>query len=314
MLTPQLDPDPAKLYSRVLRTDHVQICTMLRRRTYRRRPATRRRRPITRRRYARTRRPVRRRAMTRRRILDVASIKKKDNMIFAYQLTPTATPTVNNLLINNTTVSLFMPSARSLSLGADGESQRERQLVYAKGYSERVRLQVSGGNPWIWRRLVFTLKGTDLFGAFRLYYDASTGGLRNQMVRLFPTINADPPSSANVYAYVFDGNQGLDWTSLITAKVDKQRITVVSDRTITIKPDNETGTVHQSRPYYSLEKNLLYNDDEAGDNKSQQYISTRSKAGMGDLYVMDILEPGVFAATVGSVLVTMDGTFYWHEK
>ena len=57
-----------------------------------------------------------------------------------------------------------MPSARPLGPANDvGESTRQRRDTFSVGYKERVQVDIHGGGVWKWRRVVFTMKGDQLY-------------------------------------------------------------------------------------------------------------------------------------------------------
>jgi hypothetical protein len=62
-----------------------------------------------------------------------------------------------------------------------------------------------------------------------------------------------------------------------------------------------------------MNKTLVYDDDEAGGQTSQDYFSVSSKAGMGDYYVMDIFQcPNGNGSD--NLTVSPEATLYWHER
>lgn len=63
-----------------------------------------------------------------------------------------------------------------------------------------------------------------------------------------------------------------------------------------------------------MNKNLVYDDDESGDQEATSYQSVESKAGMGDYYVLDLIQAGSGGGTGDVILVQANSTLYWHEK
>ena len=116
------------------------------RRSYRSRPRTGRRR------YAgRT---------SRRRILNITSVKKRDNMLCMVATPGQARPNIGPITTQSGFASLFIPTARWLAPANDmGQSMRQRETTYAVGYKERLQIDISGGGVWKWRRVVFAYKG-----------------------------------------------------------------------------------------------------------------------------------------------------------
>lgn len=63
-----------------------------------------------------------------------------------------------------------------------------------------------------------------------------------------------------------------------------------------------------------MNKNLVYDDDESGEQEQGAYTSVDSKAGMGDYYVLDLVQSGTGGSTSDLFLITANSTLYWHEK
>jgi len=263
----------------------------------------------------RTRKFVRR--TSRRRILNVATIKKHDNML-PYVGEPDGTITPGPITTGTGFTSLFMPSARKLGYDSVGESSRSRQVTYSVGYKERVEVNILGGGVWKWRRVVFSMKGRELFEETTWnppYLDKATDPKGCDMARV---IN-QPPSDQRqeIRRVLWDGSEGLDWSSEFTAKVDTSRVTLFYDRTFTFNPRNESGYSRTFKFWHRTGKTLVYDDDEEGGvvDSGGSYVSVKSKAGMGDFYVYDIMYLAVPAAA-GNAAVTFnpEGTYYWHER
>lgn len=225
--------------------------------------------------------------------------------------------TPGSITIGTGLASLYMPTARPVSNYDSGESQRERQMTYARGYKERATITVQGGGSWRWRRIVFSMKGPLLFnqpGDRAPFYNSATSPtVASNMTRAITTMAES--QYVRVRSLLFDGQEGIDWTSQFTAKVDTTNVTLHSDKIINLSPGNESGMVRTYNMWTPLNKNLMYLDDEAGDSKDSSYISVQSKIGMGDLYVYDLFALGTVAATgTASLTFSPEGTYYWHER
>jgi len=215
--------------------------------------------------------------------------------------------------------SLFMPSARKLGHEAAGESTRERQLTYSVGYKERVEVNILGGGVWKWRRLVFTYKGDALYGADPMwnqpFHNKATDPQGCDMVRLIAQPTTD--QRQEIRRIIWDGTEGLDWSSEFTAKPDTSRITPLYDRIFTFNPRNESGYSRTFRFWHRTGKNLIYDEDEQGGTPHApgSFVSVAGKPGMGDLYVYDIVYLAVPAAGGNaSMQWNPEGTYYWHER
>lgn len=263
--------------------------------------------------------------MSRRGILDTTAKKKRDNML-----------TFTNINIPRSTVTyraggvamqggstpyyfLFSPTARNKESSSgsgvtiDDESSRTSSLIFAKGYRERVSLQSNTALPWTWRRIVFTMKGTDsLFNPAGSSAPGQFVQTSNGYARLANEMGSTQLQTLE--GILFDGFKGNDWFTNLNAKTDNSLVTVLSDRTILVKPETTAGTVKNMTFYYPFEKNLQYFEDEDGGDTSSSAWSTTGKPGMGDVLIFDAFVPRDNSAFADHLLVDFQATFYWHEK
>lgn len=212
---------------------------------------------------------------------------------------------------------VWIPTARPAedSIGIQGFKAevmtRTNQNIYAVGVKERIRLETAGGKGWQWRRICFTMKGDDITGGNNdptssNYFRITSDG----MMRL---IHAD--SNSTVSDLIFEGDQGRDWENPLQAKLDRRRVTVKYDRVRTIQSGNESGVNRFYNLWHPMRKNIVYGDEQQGEDMFHSPMSTTSKAGMGDYYIVDY-----FYNNLGSVSGEDDlnfqsnATFYWHEK
>lgn len=254
--------------------------------------------------------------MSRRRILNVTSIKKHDNMRqWLRSSTGSLSPGVISII--NGAVYIYCPTARSLIGNAvGGESDRQRQLTFARGYKEVTDITVIGGASWRWRRIAVSFKGPGLLydttntsaSVNTAFYDDSDNG----MTRVY-TEAASSSQAVNWRTVLFDGDEGRDWSNPFVAKVDTSRVTLHYDRMVTINPGTTVGTTRSFRTWIPLNKNLLYDDDERGPGTNSSYVSVQSKIGMGDLYIFDYFNRDTGDNT-GSLQLLSEATYYWHEK
>lgn len=273
--------------------------------------------------------------MSRRSLLNATSRKKRNSMM-QYANTSTVNGTSvtigpGPLVVNgNAAVCLFSPTAMDLSdgTGAPGsiteQAVRTSTTAYMKGFSEKIRIQTSSGIPWFWRRITFCSKRPTIFAAFQASdtptqtnsgvtsYVDTTNGLERLYFNL--VTNSSPNTLAAIYSVLFRGAQGKDWNDVLTASVDTTRVDLKSDRSWTIKSGNASGTVRDFSLYYPMNKNLVYDDDENGDQETQSYTSVQDKKGMGDYYILDFFYTGTGGATTDLLQLTSTSTMYWHEK
>ncbi|QCX29510.1 capsid protein [Plant associated genomovirus 21] len=300
------------------------------RRKYARRPARKyptKRRSAPRRSYAK-KRPSRR-PMTKRRILNVTSRKKQDNML-AYTNVTVANPSGgttfaagSSTLIGSyqnyvipficTYRSLYENAASAPGLTVDA-STRTATTCFMRGYKERITIQTNDGTPWLWRRVVFTMKGpyfiTQQTSSFALAQQTSNGIVRN--------VNSIPAGStfATFIALLFKGKEGVDFAGgdYFGATVDRTNVSVLSDKTRTLASGNEDGMIREFKIWQPFNKNLVYADDEDGGTVDSNGFSSTSKQGMGDCYVVDIFRARVSSASSSQLSFNPHGTLYWHEK
>lgn len=222
--------------------------------------------------------------------------------------------------------SIFSPTARSFVTAnaantVTDAADRTSTTCFMRGYKENLRIQTSSAIPWLWRRIVFTSKGlafSQLSSAeyaptqqYTGYSDTSIG-----MARLWFNLNANnSPLTVGTYnGIIFKGTVNQDWNDVMTAKVDTTRISVLSDRTTTIKTGNQAGHFSDRKLWYPFNKNLVYDDDEAGASYTTRYYSTDAKPGMGDVFIVDYLVPGLGASATDVINLNATATLYWHEK
>lgn len=266
--------------------------------------------------------------MTKKRVLNQTSRKKRNGMLTWSNTASTgASQTVNvgNAYVNGagTGFFLWLASANDLNTSSGAyntvaqESQRTSTTCYMRGLSEHIRIQTSSGLPWFWRRICFTMKGglpsasDSPTQAPRTYQDTSNG-----IVRLFfnTDVNNTPNLRNQVDGIIFKGAKGVDWNDFIVAPVDTRRISVKYDKTTCIRSGNANGSVKESKLWHPMNKNLVYDDDESGEQEQGAYTSVDSKAGMGDYYVLDLVQSGTGGSTSDLFLITANSTLYWHEK
>lgn len=300
---------------------------------YRRKPRRNYRKPVRNVRKAYTKlnrkyRPTRRRAMSKKRILNTSSRKKRNGMLSWSNTTSAgavraAAP--GPAYINGVTGGFFTWHATAQQLDAQStianQATRTSTTCYMKGLSEHLRIQTSSGLPWFHRRVCFTLKGINAFNApvagdtpafpIQTYIDTSNGIERlwsNEQINVQPnTLNAQ-------WSVLFKGIVGKDWDDYIIAPLDTSRVTIKFDKTWTMQSGNTQGIVRERKLWHPMNHNLVYDDDENGDIEASSYFSTTSKAGMGDYYVIDMFQPGAGGTSTDLLQIAANSTLYWHEK
>lgn len=251
--------------------------------------------------------------MSKRRILNMTSKKKQDNMLCVTATSAGQTPAQAPLTIpGNVPVQLVWCATardRESPNGSDTTiSVRESDVCFMRGLKERVAVSTNSGASWKWRRICFTAKG--LNGSFGTGVDSletSSG-----WVRL--VANQNNTTMGNfLLQYMFKGTQGVDWSDAFVAKVDTNRITVKYDKLFRMSSGNSNGKYYDRKFWFPMNHNLNYSNDEAGETEGNDNHSTLGKAGMGDYYVVDF----IICQTNSDgdrLIFNPEATLYWHEK
>lgn len=224
-----------------------------------------------------------------------------------------------NVTGNTGALFLWCATARDLTASTSGNlgtvalaACRTSTTCYMRGLSENIEVQTSTGIPWQWRRICFTIKGglgltappeiETSYGEQRVLYNMNSGS------------STDNTDRSNLYGLIFNGVYGIDWTEPLVAKTDQNRITVKYDRTTMISSGNASGKLVKKKMWMPMNSNLVYDDDESGENVASKKYSTQGKAGMGDYYVLDLIVAGIGATGSDALAFSPCSTLYWHEK
>lgn len=267
------------------------------------------------------RRRFRRRGMTVRRVLNVTSRKKVDTML-PVVVDESSVPTVGPYTSVSPLLCLFVPNARDTRTPITNPAVRNSSDIFAVGYKEKVQIDVNGGATFMWRRVVFMLKGGDLRQAMnssdagnipnQIFDQTTEGGCRRVIGPLEGVTNAQE----ELQSFVFRGQDGIDWANQFTAPLDTRRLTVKSDVTRTIRPGNDTGASRIYNLWYPIRRTISYLDDLESDVVGDRPFSTVGLRGVGDMYIMDIMAitNGGNEAPLTEYKFSPEGSFYWHEK
>lgn len=191
------------------------------------------------------------------------------------------------------------------------ESTRTATTCFMRGLKERVEISTNDGLPWQWRRIVFTMKGlwplitaADNFAMNTL----TSNGYRRVINEIYGN------NKLILNTYLFTGVRDTDWNDEISAPIDTRRVTVLYDRVMKIASGNESGVMRTYNMWHPFNKNLVYDDDEDGGGENSSPYSVSSKAGMGDVYVMDFFRPRTGSSATSRLAFGPNATLYWHEK
>lgn len=194
----------------------------------------------------------------------------------------------------------------------NASSLRESDTVFMRGLKERIVLTPSDDVSWMWRRITFTVKGaSSVFTPIANYIETSRG-----WNRLLVNSNGSTTNTA-IVSYIFEGAVNVDWLDVMTAKVDTNRVKLMSDRTKVIGSGNGRGRFHRYKYWYPMNKNFIYANDENGESESTDVVHSLGRQGMGDYYVIDFFKCALPDTTTPAAHVldfNPEATLYWHEK
>jgi hypothetical protein len=309
---------------------------MARSRTTRRRPRRTRskksaRRGTTYRKRTSYRRTSYAKRPSRKAILNATSAKKRNTMLSytntaatgAVQAVAPGPAYVNG---NATGKFLFMVTAMDLNdtTGSPNlrinQAQRTSTTCYMRGFSEHLRIQTSSGLPWFHRRICFTAKNPYLTTTNAadsptfpyLPYIETTNGMQRLMFNQVG--NNMSSTNTTIENFIFRGAVNRDWNDPLIAPLDSARINIKFDKTWTYRSGNAVGTVKEQKLWHPMNKNLVYDDDEAGSTENTSYSSVLDKTGMGDYYIYDIFTPGTGGTATDQIAIVPNSSLYWHEK
>lgn len=241
-------------------------------------------------------------AVSKKRILNIASTKKRDQM----RLYDPSNPSLTFFSQNRGASSfLWCPTYRLLDSDTHVPAARNASTVYMKGLSEKLHLSPSTGHSWKWRRIVFETVGAHPPVA-KVVANTSEGYLR--------LWTPQPEDERNDLANtVFEGTTGVDFSTYFTAKVDRHRVKIHYDRTQILRSGNDVAYEKDFRLYHSFDKNFYYDDEENGEETQTSGWASNRRGGLGNVFVWDLFND-IGAPEGASMTVRSGTTLYWHEK
>jgi len=196
---------------------------------------------------------------------------------------------------------------------------RTAQACYMRGLKETIEISTGSPHTWRWRRICFTLKGGDLLAtnagvSMPLYLETSGG-----YARALTNVNVAGQTDAlemrdKLVELMFKGKFNTDWLNGYSAKLDTDRITPLYDKVVHLRSGNDRGSSWIFKRWHPMNKNLVYADDEDGGGEDQTFYSSTGNHGMGDYYVVDLLEPALGASEGDQLIFKPQATLYWHER
>jgi len=271
--------------------------------------------------------------MTRRKVLNITTRKKRDTMQpVSYNTdagvpTNTARPGVGAVLQGGrTNMLMWSPTARDLTdangvaNGVSYESSRSASTIFIRLLSEKIRMSTNDSTPWIWRRIVISTKSP----VFRVLTAAESAGGKNpvpyietsngygRLLQQWDNAGGNNATQSLIFDEMFKGKQGKDWSDPITAPIDNITITKHYDKTTTIKSGNDSGTYRVTRRTHTFNRTFRYFEDENGQFQDSSFWSSYGK-GMGDVFVIDLFSN--FIGGAASLLkYEPEASMYWHER
>ncbi|AXB22601.1 capsid protein [Lynx canadensis faeces associated genomovirus CL1 58] len=275
---------------------------------------------------------TRQKPMSRKKILNVTSEKKRDKML-CWTNTIAGTPqggttyTQSPAILTGAGADPYLfawcATARDNTTSTGGaahagtkfdKATRTASECYMVGLSERIEIQCADGLPWQWRRICFTMKGgVGLDGTlttgstFSSYSETTSGYVR--------TVNSVLLTDrTSLYSLLFAGAQSSDWSDPMVAPLDRRRINVKYDKTTSIASGNEDGVIRKYTKWHPMGKTLMYDDDENTGAENPAVISVDNKQGMGDFWVLDFIKPRMGSTSSNQLSFRPESTLYWHER
>lgn len=256
------------------------------------------------------------RGMSRRRVLNISSNKKRDNMApFAATGATGVTGAIGPALVPGNTggVYLWCATARDRLSGVgdpNASSVRTTDSTYMRGLKEKIFFQTNTPASWRWRRICFEIKNSF---TFTHDLESSNGWTR------YLWNSAGTARTTDITTLIFEGAQNVDWIDVFTAKVDTSRVKIHRDFTRVLSSGNQNGKFFQDNRWYAMNKTLLYANDENGEAESSDKYASNGRFGMGNYFVVDFFDctdtsvDGSSAAT-STLAFRPEATLYWHEK
>lgn len=260
--------------------------------------------------------PVRRRRVFRRRtgnrfkrrVMAISQVKKRDTMLAANAAGDTSN--ASGILVNGDTMvmNLWAPATRSYEEVENSPADRNSTTCFFVGIKES--LYMFANTPFIWRRIVFWSFNRYLFAESV----ENTDGTRFRRSEQFT-----PSTHPELVEEVFEGTLDTDFQArtLFDAKVDRNKIRVVSDRRRIINPGMERGALRDMKLWTGVRRRIIYDDDEFGRNVASSVWSAQTPGSMGNLYILDLFSVALNSVATGPEAGSVrynSTTVYWREN
>jgi hypothetical protein len=267
--------------------------------------------------------------LSRRRVLNITTTKKQDNMLAWTRLGADVSGSSGGATIaSNERYWAFgwIATARNADYQSGGprgtkidSATRTSTETFMRGVKENIRIELQTNHAYLWRRICFKFKATTLVTdsttglEYALWQETSAGYVR-ALTQLLPSINPTLQLWQQLVDIIFKGQVNVDWSELMTAKTDNSRAEIVYDKTVRLTTGNDVGKMLDVKRWHPMNKNLIYNDDEQGGGKGTPYLSSVNRKSMGDYYIIDIFDTGTTGDADDTLTFTPQATLYWHER
>lgn len=200
-------------------------------------------------------------------------------------------------------------------------AQRGATRTYVKGYSQSYQLKPNSNDVWWHRRICFSVKkftDTD----YTALMDTLGAQQSPGVVSWIPMRNLSAGPEETPYRQVrqlatellFRGTFGIDYVDYFLAKIDTTRVNLHSDRIKKTSSGNNVPNPVTYKFYDSINKSIVYDDEESGILLTVSPNSVESKPGIGDLYVLDMFHCPMSDSADDDILISSNSTYYWHER
>lgn len=275
-------------------------------------------RSLTKRVHRRGRRFIRStaRSSSRRKILNVASVKKRDACV------PANLSSIGYQSVNSGDFIMWCATARSLQRDTQdilgfypNEAVRTASRVYWRGVRENINITTNDSSPWFWRRICFERKGQ--FDATAIspthYLNIESPLSRQQITYNRSTTPLSGPERDTIRSWLFEGTQQIDYFTASNAPTNKRNLRVLFDRLVTINSGSGNGVVRKFKYWHPMNKTMTYFDYEAGQDIGLfNPFANAGDVGMGDYYIVDIFESA--SGFSGTLSFLPEATLFWHER
>jgi len=254
--------------------------------------------------------------MSRKSILNLTSVKKRDTMLSWRITNDTEQGQVGSGLVPAAVGGTFVwcATARDLRLGESDfrQAHRAQPSIYCVGLKELMEIQTATDHMWVHRRIIFAIKDVflqqDAPGAAQTAYENLSNGWARMMKN-----TRGAPLNTYIAALIFRGKQDVDWNNYHNAPVDNTRVTILRDTKSEFKSGNGQAIRKVVKTWIPIRKTIVYDDDEGLNSDAKVSFSVRSKRGLGDVFIVDYFDC-VTPASGGQLVVNPCATMYWHER